>query len=73
MLGNKGEKGDIVGLKMDFCDILRHFECNLSLWGHPGNSELAISMVKSGFQYDHSGRSVMSKFEGNKSICRETG
>lgn len=73
MLGNEGKKEDTVGLKMDFCDILRHFECNFSLSAHPGNSEPRISMFKSGFRYDHSGSSVMSKFEGNKSICRETG
>lgn len=34
MLGNEGKKEDTVGLKMDFCDILRHFECNFSLSAH---------------------------------------
>lgn len=57
---------------MDFCDTLKHSERNFSLWRHSGNFGQGISIVKPVFHDGHSGSSVMNRFEGNNSTCRES-
>lgn len=51
------------GLQMDLHNILRNLDYNLSLWGHLGNSEQEVNMIKLAFQDDHSGNSVVNTFE----------